>query len=112
MGSVSECTMSIVVCLYVGCEGVSVLCVRTRVGMCDCVRLGIGWLPLLDQFRPPIKCGAYFLPSTLTAGGWCRSPPVYLWFSVSGRFGVCRLTPGGCLPWPGPLGSVGPLLGE
>ncbi|MED6275538.1 hypothetical protein CHARACLAT_027507 [Characodon lateralis] len=25
---------------------------------------------------------------------------------------VCRLTPGGCLPGPGPLGSVGLLLAE
>ncbi|MEQ2296039.1 hypothetical protein AMECASPLE_020763 [Ameca splendens] len=32
MGSVSECTTSIVVCLYVGCMGVSVC---MRVGMCD-----------------------------------------------------------------------------
>ncbi|MED6246635.1 hypothetical protein ATANTOWER_021099 [Ataeniobius toweri] len=35
MGSVSECTTSIVVCLYVGCVGVF-LCVLMRVGMCDC----------------------------------------------------------------------------
>ncbi|MEQ2221025.1 hypothetical protein ILYODFUR_011518 [Ilyodon furcidens] len=77
---------------------------------CDCVpvfcaRLSLGLLPLLDQFRPPIKCGAYFLPATLSAGGSCPCLLVYLWFSVSGAgcFGV--LTPGGCLPGPGPLDS-------
>ncbi|MED6288643.1 hypothetical protein CHARACLAT_028699 [Characodon lateralis] len=34
------------------------------------------------------------------------------WYALAGCFGVCWLTPGGCLPGPGPLGSVGPLLGE
>ncbi|MEQ2293946.1 hypothetical protein AMECASPLE_038748, partial [Ameca splendens] len=84
---------------------------RVGVGDCDCVclcfsffcdRLGLELLPLLDQ-----------LPPRYTA---CRRlcPLVYLWFSVSGAgcFGVGWLTPGGCLPGPGPLGSVGPLLGE
>ncbi|MEQ2247614.1 hypothetical protein ILYODFUR_011076 [Ilyodon furcidens] len=92
-----------------------------------CVRLGLGLLPLLDQFRLPIKYGAYSLPPTLPAGGWFLCLLVYLWFSVSGTgcFGVCRLTPGGCLPGPGPwallglclesdvsrgLGSLGPWL--
>ncbi|MEQ2224203.1 hypothetical protein ILYODFUR_005120 [Ilyodon furcidens] len=51
--------------------------------VCFCVSLGLGLLPLLDQFRPPIKCG-----------GVC--------------FGVCRLTPSGCLLGRGPPGSVGP----
>ncbi|MEQ2229829.1 hypothetical protein ILYODFUR_022872 [Ilyodon furcidens] len=63
MGSVSECMTSIVVCLYVGCVGVSVfMCMYEGVPV-FCVRLGVGLLPLLDQFRPPIKCGAYFLPA-------------------------------------------------
>ncbi|KAK5606871.1 hypothetical protein CRENBAI_014421 [Crenichthys baileyi] len=52
-------------------------------------RLGLGLLPLLDQFRPPIKCGAYFLPATQPAGGWCLCPLVYLWFSLSGAALVC-----------------------
>ncbi|MEQ2289067.1 hypothetical protein AMECASPLE_029328 [Ameca splendens] len=114
MGSVSESMTSIVICLYVGCVDVSVLCIHMRVGMCDCdcvpvfcVRLGLGLLPPLDQFRPPIKCGAYFLPTTLPACGWCLCPPMQ-----AGCFGVCCLIPGGCLLEPGPLGSVGPLLGE
>ncbi|MED6258460.1 hypothetical protein ATANTOWER_007761 [Ataeniobius toweri] len=71
---------------------------------CFCVRLGLGLLPLLDQFRPLIKCGAYFLPATLPAIGWCLCPQFYLWFSLSGAgfFVECQLTPGGCLPGPGP----------
>ncbi|MED6252081.1 hypothetical protein ATANTOWER_006763 [Ataeniobius toweri] len=74
----------------------------------------LGLLHLLDQFRPPIKCGAHFLPATLPASGRCLCPLVYLWFSVSGArcFGGCWLTPGGGLPGPGLLGSVGPVLGE
>ncbi|MED6277528.1 hypothetical protein CHARACLAT_014349 [Characodon lateralis] len=54
-----------------------------------------------------------FLHATPPAGGWSLCPLVYLWFSVSaaGCFGVGWLTPGGCLPGPGPLGSVRPLLG-
>ncbi|MEQ2246964.1 hypothetical protein ILYODFUR_004450 [Ilyodon furcidens] len=79
-------------------------------GECE---LGLGLLPLLDQIRPPIKCGAYSLLATLPAGGWCLCPVVYLWFSMSraGCFGV-PLTPGGCFLGHGPLGSVGPLLGD
>ncbi|MED6267830.1 hypothetical protein CHARACLAT_016042 [Characodon lateralis] len=91
MGSVSECMTSIVVCLYVG--------------------LGLGLLPLLDQLRPP--WGAYFLPATLPASGWSLCPLMYLWFLVSGArcFGVCWLTASGFMLGPGPLGSIGPLLG-
>ncbi|MEQ2250999.1 hypothetical protein ILYODFUR_006557 [Ilyodon furcidens] len=109
-----------------------------RVGMCDCecvwlflCQIGLRLLPLLDQFRTPIKCGAYFLQATLPDSGWCLCPLVYWWFSASGAgcFGVCRLTPGGCLggdvprdlvslgPWPDLLrrrrllvGPVGMLL--
>ncbi|MED6255868.1 hypothetical protein ATANTOWER_016154 [Ataeniobius toweri] len=31
----------------------------------------------MDEFRPHIKCGAYFLPATLPAGGWGLCPLVY-----------------------------------
>ncbi|KAK5601665.1 hypothetical protein CRENBAI_022230 [Crenichthys baileyi] len=36
----------------------------------------------------------------------------FLPVSGAGCFGGCRLTLGGCLPEPGPQGSVGPQLGE
>ncbi|KAK5609101.1 hypothetical protein CRENBAI_015786 [Crenichthys baileyi] len=35
------------------------------------IELGLGLLPLLDQFGPPIKCGAYFLPATLSTSEPC-----------------------------------------
>ncbi|MEQ2229215.1 hypothetical protein ILYODFUR_016634 [Ilyodon furcidens] len=126
MGSVSECTTSIIVYLYVGCECFYVYkcgweCVIVTVCACLCDRLGLGLLPLLDQFRPPIRYGAYFLPATLPAGGWCLCLLVYWWFSVygAGCFGVYWLTPGGCCRGlglclgsnvPRGLGSLGPWL--
>ncbi|MED6285013.1 hypothetical protein CHARACLAT_024735 [Characodon lateralis] len=88
MGSASECMLSIVVCLYVRCADVF-LCVHLRVGMyyCDCVRLFLrqvgSWAALLDQFRSPIKCVAYFISSCslsvagvsacrCVGGSWCQ----------------------------------------
>ncbi|MEQ2285666.1 hypothetical protein AMECASPLE_034276, partial [Ameca splendens] len=82
------------------------VCMGSVSWVLDC---SLSWISL----GPPILWGAYFLPATLPAGGWSLRPLVYLWFSVSGAgcFSVCWLTPGGCLPGPGSLGSVGPLLG-
>ncbi|MEQ2248615.1 hypothetical protein ILYODFUR_020801 [Ilyodon furcidens] len=66
MGSMSECTTSIVVCLYIGCVGVSVFMATQDIKRgwecviviaCFFVSLGLGLLPLLDQFRPPLNVG-------------------------------------------------------
>ncbi|MEQ2233373.1 hypothetical protein ILYODFUR_021072 [Ilyodon furcidens] len=48
-----------------------------------CVRLGLGLLPLLDQFRPPIKCGAYsltphYLPVVGVSARRCTCSSQYL----------------------------------
>ncbi|MEQ2256393.1 hypothetical protein ILYODFUR_023738 [Ilyodon furcidens] len=69
-----------------------------RVGMrdCDCVpvfcvKLGLGLLPLLDQFRPTLQMGGLFPPRHTTCQCTCGS-----WYP---------LLVSGCLPGPGPLGS-------
>ncbi|MEQ2162551.1 hypothetical protein GOODEAATRI_020990 [Goodea atripinnis] len=76
MGSASECTASIVVCLYIGwvCECFYVIVTECA---CFCVRLGLGLLPVI--LAPHQNVGPIF------------SLPVCWWFSVSGA---------GCVPGP------------
>ncbi|KAK5608074.1 hypothetical protein CRENBAI_005154, partial [Crenichthys baileyi] len=55
---------------------------------------------------PPSNGGAYFLPATLPASGWCLCPLVYLWLLFSVRVAVVPamvllvfLGSGGPLDW-------------
>ncbi|MEQ2282057.1 hypothetical protein AMECASPLE_036622 [Ameca splendens] len=104
-----------------------------RVGICDCVclffcvRLGLGRLPLLDQFRPhsnvgPIPSPPHYLPVVGISARWCTCGSRYLGFGAlvcagSLLVGACR----GMDPWAQSglclesdmsrgLGSLGPWL--
>ncbi|MED6257980.1 hypothetical protein ATANTOWER_001329 [Ataeniobius toweri] len=95
------------------------LCVHMRVVMCDCdcvhfyVRLGLRLLPLLDQLRPPNKCGAYFLPATLpsvagVSAHWCIGGFLCLGL---GALECAGLHPVAACWVLGPLALSGPCLG-
>ncbi|MED6277128.1 hypothetical protein CHARACLAT_010163 [Characodon lateralis] len=90
-------------------------------------RLGLGLLPLLDQFRSPIKCGAYFLlphylPVVGVSARWCtcgsRCPGLSAYVCAGSLpVAVCRGLDAWALPalclgsdMSRGLGSLGPWL--
>ncbi|MEQ2253748.1 hypothetical protein ILYODFUR_035575 [Ilyodon furcidens] len=83
MGTVSECTTSIVVCLYVVCVGVSVF---MRVGMCDCdcvclffvsgwvLGCSLSWISLGPPSNVgPISSPPHYLPVVGASAHQCTS---------------------------------------